>query len=207
MSQINVNKVISPNQALVDGPSLDIAANTNISVDTDTLFVDSTNNRFGVGTSTPIRSLDISGGNGASFLGGVILENALIESTALSGTSNHNISSGSVHVWNTVSSNWTYNIRYSSSQTLNSQMTVGQTVYAFAILPISSSGYYNTAVQIDGVGQTPDWVDNANPTQAGGALAETAATTGYDIYSYKIIKTGDAAWNVFAGQVHFGDFT
>ena len=39
MSQVNVNKVISPDQAQSAGPSIDIASNGNISMDTDTFFV------------------------------------------------------------------------------------------------------------------------------------------------------------------------
>ena len=85
MSQINVNKVISPTQAPSNGPSLDIAANGNISVDTDTLFVDSTNNRVGISTATPVRSLDLENtSRGSRFAGGVIFEKCNITGSGLS---------------------------------------------------------------------------------------------------------------------------
>ena len=83
MSQINVNKVISPSQAGSNGPSLDIASNGNISADTNTLFVDSSNNRFGVGTSTPIRTLDLSGTGGALFGGEFFLKNVIFQTLQL----------------------------------------------------------------------------------------------------------------------------
>ena len=67
MSQINVNKVISPDQAQVSGPSIDIASNSNITIDTDTVFVDSTNNRLGIGTSSPQRTLDIQESGGVLY--------------------------------------------------------------------------------------------------------------------------------------------
>ena len=56
MSQINVNKVFSPTQAGIPGPNIDIASNGNMSMDTDTVFVDSTNDRLGIGTSNPSRT-------------------------------------------------------------------------------------------------------------------------------------------------------
>ena len=68
MSQINVNKVISPTQAASNGPSIEVASNGNMSIDTDTVFVDSTNDRLGIGTSSPARTLDIQQFGGISFI-------------------------------------------------------------------------------------------------------------------------------------------
>ena len=86
MSQVNVNKVISPDQAQNAGPSIDIASNGNISMDTDTFFVDATNDRFGVGTASPNRTLDLQESGGAAFNAGVIFEKCNISTSALTAT-------------------------------------------------------------------------------------------------------------------------
>ena len=126
MSQINVNKVYSPNQAGVNGPPIDIASNGNISMDTDTVFVDSTNDRLGIGTASPGRTLDIQHIGGISFNAGVIFETCPLTGTGLSGTANHNVESGNALYYNGgASGNWTYNIRYNASATLDSKMSTG----------------------------------------------------------------------------------
>ena len=48
--------------------TIDINATTSIAFDTDTLYVDSTNNRVGIGTSSPSRSLHISGGTNSMVI-------------------------------------------------------------------------------------------------------------------------------------------
>jgi hypothetical protein len=60
-----------------------------------------------------------------------------------------------------------------------------------------STAYYNSAVQVDGTttGVTTRWQGGTAPT-AGNA-------SGVDVYSYTIIKTGNATFSVFAAQVQF----
>jgi len=209
MSQINVNKVISPSQAGSDGPSLDIAANGNITMDTDTLFVDSTNNRFGAGTASPTRTLDLQQSGGASFNAGLIKEKCNISTTVLSGTVSHDAETSNVYYYsNQPSGNWTYNVRYSSSQTLNSKMATGETINISYAVPCGSGSRYQTAFQIDGSAKTVEYADRA-PEQAGGGESgsDDAATTGFDVYSFAIHKTGTNTYIILGGLLHMGAFT
>ena len=63
------------------------------------------------------------------------------------------------------------------------------------IITNGGTPYYNSAVQVDGSGVTPEWQGGAAPT-AGNASSN-------DIYTYTIIKTGDATFKVFAALAQF----
>ena len=168
MSQINVNKVFSPTQAGIPGPNIDIASNGNMSMDTDTVFVDSTNNRLGIGTASPSRTLDIQQIGGISFNAGIIFEDCTISGTAMNGTVNHDVETANAGYYNSVSGNWTYNRRWDSGSTLDSKMSNGEMICVSYTVPVTGSSYYQTGFQIDGQGRTVQWVDNLTPVQGGG---------------------------------------
>jgi hypothetical protein len=72
MAASGTTKKITSNQILGSGGTATLASATitgNLTVDTNTFFVDSANNRVGVGTATPSAALDV---NGASNLNGNI---------------------------------------------------------------------------------------------------------------------------------------
>ena len=208
MSQINVNKVVSPTQSAGGGPSVEVASNGNISLDTDTVFVDSTNDRLGIGTSNPSRTLDIQQIGGISFNAGLTFEDCQVTGSGLSGTVNHSVDSDNARYWSgAASGNWTYNIRYNSSTTLDSKMSNGETINVSYITPVGGSSYYQSGFQIDGQGRTVQWVSAHPPVQGGGREAsDDAATTGFDVYSYAITKYSGNAFYVIGGHNHFGSF-
>ena len=208
MSQINVNKVFSPSQAGIPGPNIDIASNGNMSMDTDTVFVDSTNNRLGIGTASPSRTLDIQQIGGISFNAGVIFEDCQLTGSGLSGTQHHSVEADNARYWNAAASgNWTYNIRYNSSTTLDSKMNTGETINVCYITPVGGSSYYQSGFQIDGSNTTVQWIDNKPPIQGGGGESgDDPATTGYDTYSFAINKIGSNSYTVLGGHSHFGAY-
>lgn len=208
MSQINVNKVISPTQAASNGPSIEVASNGNMSMDTDTVFVDSTNDRVGIGTNSPARTLDIQQDGGISFNSGLIFEDCQLTSSGLSGTSHHSVEADNARYWNAAASgNWTYNIRWNSSTTLDSKMNNGEMICVTYITAVGGSSYYQSGFQIDGSNTTVQWVSNHPPVQGGGREAgDDAATSGFDVYSFQINKHNTNSYYVVGSHHHFGSF-
>ena len=208
MSQINVNKVFSPSQAGIPGPNIDIASNGNMSMDTDTVFVDSTNDRLGIGTSSPARTLDIRQLGGISFNAGLIFEDCQLTGSGLSGTSHHSVEADNARYWNgSASGNWTYNIRYNSSTTLDSKMSNGETINVSYITAVGGSSYYQSGFTIDGSSKTVQWVDQLPPVQGGGRESgDDAATTGFDVYSYAINKNSTNNYYILGSHTHFGAY-
>ena len=74
-------------------------------------------------------------------------------------------------------------------------MNTNDSMTAAFLVTNGGTPYYNSAVQVDGSGVTPEWQGGAAPT-AGNASS-------VDIYTYTIIKTGDATFTVFAAQTQF----
>ena len=208
MSQINVNKVISPTLAANPQPAIDFTSNGNISFDTDTVFVDSTNDRLGIGTASPGRTLDIQQFGGISFNAGLIFEDCQLTGSGLSGTSHHSVEADNARYWNgAASGNWTYNIRWNSSTTLDSKMSNGETLNVSYITAVGGSSYYQSGFTIDGSSKTVQWVNNLNPVQGGGRdSGDDAATTGFDVYSFAINKHNTNSYYVIGSHTHFGSF-
>ena len=208
MSQINVNKVFSPTQAASNGPSLEVASNGNMSMDTDTVFIDSTNDRIGIGTNSPTRTLDIQQDGGISFNAGLIFEDCQLTGSGLSGTSHHSVEADNARYWNgAASGNWTYNIRWNSTTTLDSKMSNGETINITYITAVGGSSYYQSGFTIDSIVRTVQWVDNLTPVQGGGREAgDDAATSGFDVYTFAINKYGSNAFYILGSHTHFGSF-
>ena len=135
---------------------------------------------------TDVDSLDVDGninvGAGLSAYGYKIEEGAY-GTTALNGLFNLNLTDGHVQEFNAATSgNYVPNFRISPSVSLGSKMGVGD-VTAATIIVQSSSHYCLNQFRIDGAqtGITTSWVGGSAPTAANGS--------GYDIYSFTIMKT------------------
>ena len=135
---------------------------------------------------TDVDSLDVDGnvnvGAGLSAYGYKIEEGAY-GTAALNGLFNLNLTDGHVQEFNAATSgNYVPNFRISPSVSLGSKMGVGD-VTAATIIVQSSSHYCLNEFRIDGAqtGITTSWVGGSAPTTANGS--------GYDIYSFTIMKT------------------
>ena len=124
------------------------------------------------------------------------LETITVSATAATGTINYDVTTQSVlYYTSNASANWTLNFRASSGTSLNTAMATGEAITVVFLATQGSTAYYNNAVTIDGTSVTPKWQ---------GALAPTSGTTSaVDIYTYTIIKTGSAAFTIFASKVEF----
>ena len=137
---------------------------------------------------------------GSSSVAGVkifdVLEGATISATAATGTINYDITTQAVlYYTSNASANWTVNFRGSSGTSANTLMATGESMTVAFLVTQGSTAYYNNVVQVDGSTVTPKY-------QGGTAWAAGNASS-VDVYSYTIIKTGNAAFTVFAAQTKF----
>ena len=125
-----------------------------------------------------------------------VLEGATISATAATGTINYDITTQAVlYYTSNASANWTVNFRGSSGTSANTLMATGESMTVAFLVTQGSTAYYNNVVQVDGSTVTPKY-------QGGTAWAAGNASS-VDVYSYTIIKTGNAAFTVFAAQTKF----
>jgi hypothetical protein len=123
-------------------------------------------------------------------------EKITVSATAATGTINYDVTTQSVVYYTTnASGNFTVNFRGSSGTSLNTLMSTGQCITAAFLVTNGSTAYYNSAVTIDGNAVTPKWQGVSAPI--GGNINSV------DVYTYTIIKTGSAAFTVFASQVQY----
>ena len=119
-----------------------------------------------------------------------------ISATAATGTINYDVTTQSVlYYTSNASANWTVNIRGNGTTSLNTLMSTGQAVTVVFLVTQGATAYYNNALQIDGNSVTPKY--------QGGTAWSSGNVSGIDAYSYTIVKTGSAAFTVFASQTQF----
>ena len=123
-------------------------------------------------------------------------EVATVSATAATGTINIDVITQSVLYYTTnASANWTVNFRGNSTTSLNTMMATGQSVTVAFLVTQGSTAYYNNAVTVDGTSVTPKY--------QGGTAWSAGNASSVDIYTYTIVKTGSAAFTVFASQTQF----
>jgi hypothetical protein len=90
---------------------------------------------------------------------------------------------------------FTLNVRGSATASLNSVLSVGQSM-GFAIM-VTNGGvaYYVNTLTIDGNAQTVKWVSGSAPGAGN--------TNSVDVYNFNIIKTGPATYTVLGTQTKF----
>lgn len=125
-----------------------------------------------------------------------LIETATISATAATGTINYDTATQAVlYYTSNASANWTLNFRGSSTLSLNSMMQTGQSLTVAFLVTQGATAYYNNAIQVDGASVTPKW--------QGGTAPSSGNASSIDVYSYTIVKTGSAAFTVFASQTKF----
>jgi len=125
-----------------------------------------------------------------------VAEAATVSATAATGTINYDVTTQSVlYYTSNASANWTVNFRGSSGTSLNTLMTTGQMMTLAFLVTNGATAYYNSAVQVDGSSVTPKW--------QGGTAPAAGNASSIDVYTYTIVKTGSAAFTVFASQTKF----
>jgi len=123
-------------------------------------------------------------------------ERTTISATAATGTVNFDtVTQGTLYYTTNASANWTLNVRGNSGTTLNSIMTTGDSLTITFLVTQGATAYYASAFTIDGTSVTPKY--------QGGTAFSAGNASSIDAYTYAIVKTGSAAYTVFASQTKF----
>ena len=123
-------------------------------------------------------------------------ERLSVSATAATGTIPLDVlTSGILYYTSNASANWTLNVRGSSGATLNDSLATNDSITVVFFVTNGATPYYQTGFQIDGSAVTPKWQNGTAPA-AGNANS-------IDIYSYTIVKTGNAAFTAFGSQTKF----
>jgi hypothetical protein len=123
------------------------------------------------------------------------LEKITISATAATGTINYDATTQNIlYYTSNAAANWTVNIRGDGSNSLDSLMATGESLTVAFRVTQGGTAYYNSAVQVDGGAVTPKWL-GGSPTYG--------SPSGVDTYLYEVVKTGSAAFTVFASRASF----
>lgn len=139
--------------------------------------------------------------NGTATLTTMVAPEEVVNITANNPSGTVTLDAGTVGItyWSgTATGNWTLNFRSSSTATLNSLLSVGQSItHTFISTQGTPTAFYISGIQIDGTATTVKYQTGAAPS-AGNASAN-------DTYTYTIIKTATTpTYLVLGSQVRFG---
>jgi hypothetical protein len=91
--------------------------------------------------------------------------------------------------------NHTLNFRRSVSATLDSVLSVGESITMIWMNTNGSTPYYPNVIQIDGSTVTPKW--------SGGTAPSAGNASSIDVYAFNILKTASATFVVLGSQSRF----
>jgi hypothetical protein len=179
--------------ALVGGGSVaSPAVSLNGSAPSNSMVLNTLGN-LGLGTNNPDSKLEVLGD--VNFAGGLLKEGANITAGKLSDNTNINLSGGMVHLFTTTETTTsTPNLRYDASTSLDSKMSVGESITVVLIVTAAAAGY-SAQLTIDGSAVTESWL--------GGSAPSAGSSSGYDVYTYNIIKTGSSTFVILANLTNF----
>lgn len=169
-----------------------LTVNTNSGTNAGSIVL--TNGANGNITLTPngIGKVSVAGGGKIKSLA----EINTISATASTGTIPFDVVTQAVlYYTSSASGAFKINLRGSSTVSLNSYMTTGESITVAFLATQGATAYYTTNVQVDGTNLTPKWQGGTAPTKGN--------TSSVDIYTYTAIKTATSTFTVFASQTQF----
>jgi hypothetical protein len=169
------------------------------SVAVDTTLVATTSNTMTLSNKT-LTSPTITGTTQIAQ----ILESAAVTSYSATGTVTYDVLDlGAVAYYtSSASSNWTLNLRGSSTTSLVNLMTTGQSLTIAMLVTNGATAFYQTAMQIDGTAVTSvtKWQNGTAPSSGNASSVDI-----YSITAVKVANTSTvaSAFTVFASQTKF----
>tara|TARA_S200000501_G_scaffold365508_1_gene399034 strand:+ start:8655 stop:9278 length:624 start_codon:yes stop_codon:yes gene_type:complete len=196
--EINVSGEVGTPTIESDG-NLNINA-VNVAISTNVTIGGTVNSNITVGTGYTFHGdgAGITGMIGVatvvSIFSGLIQEDFNLVTDSLDDQLDINLNNGMVHLFNDAN-NAVCSPNIISNNGINTDLAVGKAISVMVISKQDNSSYYANHVKIDHADVVEEWLCGVTPT--------TGGTSGYDIYTYNIMKTGDAAFTVFANQVNY----
>ena len=135
-------------------------------------------------TNTVITNLDTSG---------TLVEGFSSTTTAWSTTNDINITNGNLQFCSANLAGTNNTLDIISTTGINTDLAVGQAINVTAITAVNASTAYVNHITVDGLAITESWVGGSAPTDGG--------SSGYDTYSFNILKTGSETFICIANQV------
>ena len=119
-----------------------------------------------------------------------IFEEVNVTAGKLSDNTEINISNGQVHLFTTAEST-TSTPNIMSTTGINTDMSVGESLVV-TIITTANASAYSANITIDSAAVTENWVGGSAPSGGG--------SSGVDIHTFTIIKTGSAAYTVIGNH-------
>ena len=135
---------------------------------------------------------------GVKLTGGLDVSGTMVEAftsttTAWSTTNDLNITNGNLHFTSGNLGGTTNTLDIYSTTGINTDLAVGQAINVTGITSVNATTAYVNAITIDGIANEVNWVGGTAPAAGGGS--------GFDTYTFNILKVGDATFHVIGNQV------
>ena len=124
---------------------------------------------------------------------GTLVEAFTSTTTAWSTTNDWNITNGNLHFTSGNLGGTTNTLDIYSTTGINTDLAVGQAINVTGITSVNATTAYVNAITIDGIANEVNWVGGTAPAAGGGS--------GFDTYTFNILKVGDATFHVIGNQV------
>jgi hypothetical protein len=133
------------------------------------------------------------------------MESTNVNASALTGAQNLYVTTnGGLYLFTTAAiGNFSFNIASSASVSLDSLMSINQTITLSAMTTQGSTPYYCTSISIDGNAQTAWNGSTGNVFWQGGSAPSSGNASGIDVYSISITKTASATYTILASLAKF----
>lgn len=122
-------------------------------------------------------------------------ENVTIANAAPTSTTNFDVATQPIMLYNTATTNFTLNVRGDANTTLNSLLAVGESITVSLFVPNGNTAYYPTGYQIDGTAITPKY--------QGAAVFNQGNANCTDLYVLFLIKLANNSWSAYVSQTKF----
>ena len=135
----------------------------------------------------------ITSNGGLLLSNGILVERCKIVTTAWSTTNDISLDDGNVFLNTANLAGTTNTIDITSSNGLNVDLAVGDMTSVTLITAVNADTAYINEITIGAASVTESWVGGSAPSDGG--------SSGYDVYTFNIIKTASATYVIIANQV------